>query len=72
MVPSLAALAAASTPRGMTNAEREARELQRVAEKRKRDMGPGIDKGGARLANDKRRMGFVDDDDMAEVVDADD
>lgn len=56
----------------MTNAEREARELQRIAEKRKRDMGPGIDKGGARLANDKRRQGFVDDDDTAEVVDEDD
>lgn len=71
-MPSPAAAAAAATPRGMTNAEREARELQRIAEKRKRDMGPGIDKGGARLANDKRRQGFVDDDDTAEVVDEDD
>ena len=46
--------------------------MQRLAEKRKREIGPGIDKGGATLVNDKRRHGFVDDEEDDEVVDRDD
>lgn len=72
VVPSPAARALASSARPGTNAERDARELERLAAKRKRDMGPGIDRGGARLVNDKRRQGFMDDDDTAEVIDEDD
>ncbi|KAF2088875.1 hypothetical protein K490DRAFT_64087 [Saccharata proteae CBS 121410] len=33
-----------------------------------RQLGPGLDRGGARLANDKRRMGFIDDNDHEEEV----
>ncbi|EOD52045.1 putative zinc finger c2h2-type protein [Neofusicoccum parvum UCRNP2] len=37
-------------------------------EKKKRMVGPGIDRGGARLANEKRRLGFIDGEDFEEVV----
>lgn len=40
-------------------------------EKRKREIGPGVDRGGARLATPKRRQGFVDDEDFEEIVDID-
>ncbi|KAL9091792.1 MAG: hypothetical protein Q9159_001164 [Coniocarpon cinnabarinum] len=38
------------------------------AEERRRRLGVGIDKGGATLVNEKRRMGFVEDGDV-EMVD---
>jgi hypothetical protein len=52
--------------------EQEAIEAQRlmVAHK-KRIGGPGIDRGGATLANDKRRRGFMDTDEV-EFIDAED
>jgi len=49
--------------------EEKALEIQRSAEKRKREIGPGVDRGGATLATDKRRLGFVDDEDFEEIVD---
>ncbi|KAF2761915.1 hypothetical protein EJ05DRAFT_472865 [Pseudovirgaria hyperparasitica] len=52
--------------------EEEAREAQRDLENRKRSFGPGVDQGGSRLATDKRRMGFIDDEHIEEVVDAED
>lgn len=48
-----------------------AEQSQRNAELKRRQLGVGVDKDGARLANDKRRRGFVDDDDTMEVVDDD-
>jgi len=54
-----------------SNAHEAALEVEREATKRKRAIGIGIDKGGARLVNDKRRQGFIDDDDTAMVVDDD-
>jgi predicted DNA-binding WGR domain protein len=40
---------------------------------KKRIGGPGIDRGGATLVNEKRRRGFVDNDDTEEeLVDAED
>jgi len=54
-----------------SNAHEAALEVEREATKRKRAIGVGIDKGGARLVNDKRRQGFIDDDDTAMVVDND-
>lgn len=54
-----------------SSAHEKALEVERQAAKRKRDIGVGIDKGGARLATDKRRQGFIDDDDTAMVVDDD-
>lgn len=38
-------------------------------EQKKREVGPGIDKSGATLANTKRRTGFLDDEDFEEIVD---
>ena len=43
-------------------------EIQKSMERKKREIGPGIDRGGATLANPKRRMGFVDDEDFEEIV----
>jgi hypothetical protein len=40
--------------------------------KRKREIGPGVDRGGARLVTEKRRMGFVDDEEGEMEVDEDD
>jgi hypothetical protein len=48
--------------------EEKARQSQAEATKKKREIGPGIDRGGARLANEKRRAGFVDDEDGEEVI----
>ena len=44
-------------------------EVQKAIEKKKRDIGPGIDRGGATLANPKRRTGFIDDEDFEKLVD---
>lgn len=54
--------------------EREAREAQeRLVSQKRRIGGPGMDRGGATLVNDKRRKGFLDGDGMAEeLVDAED
>ncbi|EON61173.1 hypothetical protein W97_00385 [Coniosporium apollinis CBS 100218] len=51
--------------------EQKALEAQRRLEQVKRDIGPGVDRGGARLANEKRRAGFVDDEVGEEIVDED-
>lgn len=58
--------------RQQSKAERNARKQQTILEKRRQHMGPGVDKGGARLANDKRRQGLIDSDGDIEVVDAED
>jgi hypothetical protein len=54
--------------------EQEAREAQdRLVSQKRRIGGPGMDRGGATLANEKRRRGFNDSDDMEEqLVDAED
>lgn len=49
--------------------EEEAKQAQKTIENRKRYFGPGIDRGGSRLVTEKRRMGFIDDEDVEEVVD---
>jgi hypothetical protein len=36
--------------------------------KRKREIGLGVDREGATFANEKRRAGFVDDEDGDEVL----
>jgi hypothetical protein len=36
--------------------------------KKKRDVGPGVDKGGARLVTPKRRRGFNDSEDFDEMI----
>jgi hypothetical protein len=68
-----------SAPRGRGrppkgSQEQEAREAQeRLVAHKRRIGGPGMDRGGATLANDKRRKGFNDGEDMEEsLVDAED
>jgi hypothetical protein len=69
----------ASAPRGRgrlpkNTQEQEAREAQaRLVSQIRRIGGPGMDRGGATLVNDKRRKGFIDSDEMVgELVDAED
>ena len=51
----------------------QAVEAQNSLERKKRQLGPGLDRGGSILVNEKRRQGFVDDDnDEAEIVNDDD
>ncbi|KAL5393520.1 hypothetical protein DPSP01_000335 [Paraphaeosphaeria sporulosa] len=46
---------------------------KRLVAQKKRIGGPGMDRGGATLVNEKRRKGFVEnDDDEEELVDAED
>ncbi|KAF2431078.1 hypothetical protein EJ08DRAFT_678642 [Tothia fuscella] len=52
--------------------EQKAREKEAEIAKRKKEIGVGMDRGGARLANDKRRAGFVDDDEEESVVENED
>lgn len=66
-----------STPRGRgrpskNTQEQEARDMQaRLVSQKRRMGGPGMDRGGATLANEKRRRGFVDSDvTEEELVDA--
>jgi hypothetical protein len=56
---------------GPKTAQEKAKESEEAAIRRKREMGPGVDKGGARLANAKRRKGFRDDEKFEIVVDDD-
>lgn len=69
----------AFTPRGpgrppKSAQEQEARETQdRLVSQKRRMGGPGMDRGGATLVNDKRRRGLVDNDGTEEeLVDAED
>lgn len=66
-----------STPRGRgrpprNTQEQEARDMQdRLVSQKRRMGGPGMDRGGATLVNEKRRRGFVDiDATEEELVDA--
>ncbi|KAF9740679.1 hypothetical protein PMIN06_005009 [Paraphaeosphaeria minitans] len=45
---------------------------QRIVAQKKRIGGPGMDRGGATLVNEKRRKGFVENHDEEELVDAED
>jgi hypothetical protein len=55
-------------------AEQEARDaLDRLVSLKKRIGGPGMDRGGVTLANEKRRRGFIEgDEEEEELVDAED
>lgn len=68
-----------STSRGRgrppkTTKEQDAHEAQeRLVTQKKRIGGPGMDRGGATLVNDKRRRGFNDSDGAEEeIVDVED
>lgn len=69
----------ASTPHGRGRPpknvqEQDARETQnRLVSLKRRIGGPGMDRGGATLVNDKRRRGLIDGDGLEEeLVDAED
>jgi hypothetical protein len=71
--------APAPAPRGRgrppkNKVEQEAREAhERLVSQKRRIGGPGMDRGGATLVNDKRRKGFRDSDGVEEeLVDAED
>jgi hypothetical protein len=53
-------------------AQEKAKESEEAAIKRKKEIGAGVDKGGTRLANAKRRQGFRDDEEFEMIVDDDD
>ena len=58
-------------PAGTSKDERNAqRELQELKE-RKKAVGPSLEKTGVRLANEKRRMGFLDDENFEDIVESD-
>lgn len=58
-------------PAGSSKDERIAQqELQKLKEK-KMAIGPTMEKTGVRLANEKRRMGFLDDENFEDIVESD-
>ncbi|KAI9810678.1 MAG: hypothetical protein M1827_006137 [Pycnora praestabilis] len=54
---------------GNKSTRERAKEVERAIKKKKRDVGPGFDRGGSTMLNDTRRLAFVDDEDVAEEVD---
>jgi len=56
---------------GLKTAQEKAKESEEAAIRRKKEIGAGVDKGGVRLANAKRRQGFRDDEEFEMVVDDD-
>lgn len=57
-------------PAGSGKDERIAREELQKLKERKKAVGPTLEKTGVRLANQKRRMGFLDDENFEEVVES--
>lgn len=64
--PSATPVLVSSKPKKKT-AEQLAREAEDEYRKKKREIGPGVDRGGSRLVTPKRRQGFVDDEDGEEM-----
>ena len=57
-------------PAGSQKDERKAQqELQQLKE-RKKAVGLSLEKTGVRLANEKRRMGFLDDENFEDIVES--
>ena len=57
-------------PAGSGRDERVAREELQKLKERKNAVGPTLEKTGVRLANQKRRMGFLDNENFEEVVES--
>lgn len=58
--------------RQRTAAQKDAEQTRALAEQRKRDIGPSVDRGGATLVTDKQRRGLRDDEDVEMIVDESD
>jgi len=56
----------------MTKDEHKAADELKELEAQKRAVGPSMDKTGVRLANKKRRVGFLDDEDFEDEVESED
>jgi hypothetical protein len=58
---------------GQSSLRQQAVEAQDALERKKMQMGPGLDRGGSILVNEKRRQGLIDDnDEEGEVIDDED
>ncbi|KAI9775704.1 MAG: hypothetical protein M1835_005721 [Candelina submexicana] len=56
---------------GNKSDQAKARVAQMSIERKKKDVGPGLDQGGSLLLNDRRRAAMIDDEDVAESCDED-
>jgi hypothetical protein len=57
-------------PAGATKDERKARQELQELKERKKAVVPTLEKTGVRLANEKRRMGFLDDENFEDIVES--
>ncbi|KAI9703783.1 MAG: hypothetical protein M1836_007553 [Candelina mexicana] len=56
---------------GNKSDQAKARVAQMSIERKKKEVGPGLDQGGSLLLNDRRRAAMIDDEDVAESCDED-
>ena len=57
---------------GVRDQKKVAQEVIRAMEKRKRDIGPGIDKGGCTLVTQEMRETFVQNPGIRRLIDVND
>ena len=57
-------------PAGFSKDERNAQQELQELKERKKAVGPTLEKTGVRLANEKRRMGFLDDENFEDIVES--
>lgn len=57
-------------PAGSSKERREAQKELQELKARKKAVGPSMEKTGVRLANEKRRMGFLDDENFEDIVES--
>lgn len=57
-------------PAGLSKDERNAQQELQELKERKKAVGPSLEKTGVRLANEKRRMGFLDDENFEDIVES--
>ncbi len=57
---------------GNKSDQSKARVAQMSIERKKKDVGPGLDRGGSLVLNELREEAVIDDEDVAESCDEDD
>ena len=57
-------------PAGSSKEMRKAQQELQELKQRKKAVGPSMEKTGVRLANEKRRMGFLDDENFEDIVES--